>query len=221
MQTLALQLFDAFGERLGCTARDRELLADAALLHDIGYHISYSQHHKHSYHLILHAELLGMTPAEQVVVANVARYHRGQPPEEEAAELRSARSGASRAHQAARPRSCASPMASTAGTWAPCPASRCAGPSARSASRPFRRQKARSLRLELWGASRKSELLAKVAGVPVEIVAPDGGVRAIGARATSPTEQPRQSSITRTASLATGCRCRLRLDPARVPTDRQ
>jgi hypothetical protein len=35
---------------------------------------------------------------------------------------------------------------------------------------------ARSLRLELWGASRKSELLAQVAGVPVEIVAPDGSV---------------------------------------------
>ena len=42
-----------------------------------GYHISYERHHKHSYHLISHAELLGMSPAEQVVVANVARYHRG------------------------------------------------------------------------------------------------------------------------------------------------
>ena len=33
-----------------------------------------------------------------------------------------------------------------------------------------------NLRLELWGASRKSNLLAEVAGVPVEIVAPDGTV---------------------------------------------
>jgi hypothetical protein len=32
------------------------------------------------------------------------------------------------------------------------------------------------LRLELWGASRKSNLLSEVAGVPVEIVAPDGTV---------------------------------------------
>ena len=31
-------------------------------------------------------------------------------------------------------------------------------------------------RLELWGAHRKSQLLAKVAGVPVEIVAADGTV---------------------------------------------
>ena len=31
-------------------------------------------------------------------------------------------------------------------------------------------------RLELWGAHRKSQLLAKVAGVPVEIVGADGTV---------------------------------------------
>jgi exopolyphosphatase/guanosine-5'-triphosphate,3'-diphosphate pyrophosphatase len=33
-----------------------------------------------------------------------------------------------------------------------------------------------NLRLEIWGASRKSKLLADLAGVPVEIVAPDGTV---------------------------------------------
>src|ERR1700749_57482 len=32
------------------------------------------------------------------------------------------------------------------------------------------------MRLEMWGANRKSELLAKVAGVQVEIGAPDGRV---------------------------------------------
>jgi exopolyphosphatase/guanosine-5'-triphosphate,3'-diphosphate pyrophosphatase len=37
-------------------------------------------------------------------------------------------------------------------------------------------RKAQSLRLDLWGASRKSDLLAKIVGVPVEIVAPDGTV---------------------------------------------
>ena len=80
VQRLALQLFDALGARLGCAPADRDALADAALLHDVGYHISYERHHKHSYHLILHADLLGMSPAEQVVIANVARYHRGAPP---------------------------------------------------------------------------------------------------------------------------------------------
>src|ERR671917_2169383 len=37
VQRLALQLFDVLGERLGCEDGDRELLADAALLHDVGY----------------------------------------------------------------------------------------------------------------------------------------------------------------------------------------
>ena len=32
------------------------------------------------------------------------------------------------------------------------------------------------IQLEMWGASRKSELLASVTGVPVEIVAPGGRV---------------------------------------------
>jgi len=33
-----------------------------------------------------------------------------------------------------------------------------------------------NLRLDLWGASRKSNLLSVVAGLSVEIVAPDGSV---------------------------------------------
>ncbi|MDQ8155605.1 MAG: Ppx/GppA phosphatase family protein, partial [Gemmatimonadota bacterium] len=81
VQRLALQLFDAIGLRLGCLPADRAILSDAALLHDVGYHINYQQHHKHSFHLILHADLLGMTPAEQVMVAHVARYHRGSAPD--------------------------------------------------------------------------------------------------------------------------------------------
>src|SRR5687768_3239979 len=80
VQRLALQLFDAIGPRLGLSSVDRAILADAALLHDVGYHINYDKHHKHSYHLILHAELLGMSPEEQVAIANVARYHRGAAP---------------------------------------------------------------------------------------------------------------------------------------------
>ena len=37
-------------------------------------------------------------------------------------------------------------------------------------------RRAQSLRLDLWGAARKSVLLAAVVGVPVEVVAPDGTV---------------------------------------------
>ena len=96
VRDLALVLFDALGGRLGCSKDDREALADAALLHDVGYHISYERHHKHSYHLILHADLLGLTPSEQVVVANVARYHRGEEPKRAAARRSSAASSSKR-----------------------------------------------------------------------------------------------------------------------------
>jgi hypothetical protein len=37
------------------------------------------------------------------------------------------------------------------------------------------------MRLEIWGASRKSGLLAELAGVPVEIIAPDGSVATLDA----------------------------------------
>ena len=172
---LALTLFDALGERLGCdAARIATRLSDAALLHDAGYHISYERHHKHSYHLILHADLLGMSPAEQVVIANVARYHRGGAAEEDAPQLRRARQDAAAAHQAAvgdpaRGRRLRSRPRERGGAT-----SRSAGCSARSASRPWRATGGRTCVSRCGARNRKSALLAKLAGVPVEIVAPDG-----------------------------------------------
>lgn len=173
VQRLALLLFDALGDRLGCAKEDRDALSDAALLHDAGYHISYERHHKHSYHLILHADLLGMPPSEQVVIANVARYHRGGPPKKKhrnygmldkdlrrrikrlSALLRIA-DGFDRGHVSA--------VADLKTRWI------------QRAIRitPVPAKQRTSMRLEMWGANRKSELLAEVAGVPVEIVGPDG-----------------------------------------------
>ena len=77
----ATQLFDdlqrvhAFGER------DRLLLQAAAILHDIGDYVHYSGHHKHSQYLIQHADIMGITPDERAIVANIARYHRKGPPD--------------------------------------------------------------------------------------------------------------------------------------------
>jgi len=58
------------------TPENRILLEAAALLHDVGYLINYSSHHKHSYHLVMHADLQGFTRREVEVIANVGRYHR-------------------------------------------------------------------------------------------------------------------------------------------------
>jgi exopolyphosphatase/guanosine-5'-triphosphate,3'-diphosphate pyrophosphatase len=173
VQRLSLQLFDAVGKRLGLGADDRHILSDAALLHDVGYHISYDKHHKHSFHLITHADLLGMSPEEKVMIAHIARYHRGGAPkarhqtfavlEEEiqqritslAAILRVA-DGLDRGHISA--------VDHLKVRWGP-----------RSVRLTvFPRRGGGTLRLELWGASRKSALLADLAGMPVELAGPDG-----------------------------------------------
>lgn len=175
VQRLALQLFDSIGQRLGCAPEDRRLLSDAALLHDIGYHISYDKHNKHSYHLIEHAELLGMTPAEQIVVANVARYHRGAEPRKKHLNYR----GLERPMRQTIKR--LSAILRVADGFDRGHASAVAEIKVRWMERALRltavpARQAYALRLELWGASRKSKLLSDVAGVPVEIVAPDGSV---------------------------------------------
>ena len=172
VQALALELFDSLGERLGCDASDRAALADAALLHDSGYHISYERHHKHSYHLILHADLLGMPPSEQVVIANVARYHRGSAPKKTHRNFgmldKSLRKRIKRLSAILRvadgfDRGHVSAVADVKVRWL------------KRALRltPLPADQRATMRLEMWGASRKSELLARLAGVPVEVVAPD------------------------------------------------
>jgi exopolyphosphatase/guanosine-5'-triphosphate,3'-diphosphate pyrophosphatase len=80
VRRIALSMFDQLSLPLGLPPEGRDLLAAAALLHDVGYVISYRQHHKHSYHLIAHAHLDGFTPREREIVALVARYHRRSAP---------------------------------------------------------------------------------------------------------------------------------------------
>ncbi len=77
---LALALFDQLQPAHGLGGREREWLEFAALLHDIGVHISHGRHHKHSYYLIKNGDLRGFEPEEVEVVALVARYHRRAQP---------------------------------------------------------------------------------------------------------------------------------------------
>ncbi|NJK60823.1 MAG: Ppx/GppA family phosphatase [Oscillatoriales cyanobacterium SM2_1_8] len=78
---LAEKLFDGTrGVLHDCGDRERELLRAAALLHNCGHFISHEAHHKHSYYLIRHGNLLGFTEMEIEAIANLARYHRKSPP---------------------------------------------------------------------------------------------------------------------------------------------
>jgi exopolyphosphatase/guanosine-5'-triphosphate,3'-diphosphate pyrophosphatase len=77
----AVKLFDDLASRHRLGPRDRILLHAAALLHDIGDFVRYEGHHKHSYYIIANSDLMGVTPAERAVVANIARYHRKSTPQ--------------------------------------------------------------------------------------------------------------------------------------------
>ena len=77
---LATALFNQTRAVHGMTDREREWLEYAALLHDVGVHISYEGHHKHSYYLIRNGDLRGFEPDEIETMALLARYHRGPTP---------------------------------------------------------------------------------------------------------------------------------------------
>jgi exopolyphosphatase / guanosine-5'-triphosphate,3'-diphosphate pyrophosphatase len=86
---LALSLFDQLRplHRLDDTSR-RRLLA-GALLHDIGQFISYRRHHKHSWYVVSHSEVPGLSEGDQRITALLARYHRRSEPRDDHPELSS------------------------------------------------------------------------------------------------------------------------------------
>ena len=73
---LALALFDQTRTVHDLSDRSRELLEFAAVMHDIGTHISYPRHHRHSYYLIKNGDLRGFDPEDIEIMALTARYHR-------------------------------------------------------------------------------------------------------------------------------------------------
>ena len=116
-----------------------------------------------------------MSPVEQVVVANVARYHRGSIPKRKHANFgrldRESRARIVRLAAILRvadgfDRGHVGGVQRVKVRWTDRALRITAVPDPR----------ARVLRLELWGASRKSTLLSELAEFPVEIIAPDGSV---------------------------------------------
>jgi len=73
---LATALFDHTRGWHALTNHERDWLEYAALLHDVGVHISYMGHHKHSHYLIRNGDLRGFDPDEIDIIALIARYHR-------------------------------------------------------------------------------------------------------------------------------------------------
>ena len=82
MASLAEKIFDSLAPFYNLERHWRTLLSAAALLHEVGYHISHESYHKHSLYLVKHSDLTGFSETEKLIIANVARYHKGSPPKE-------------------------------------------------------------------------------------------------------------------------------------------
>jgi exopolyphosphatase/guanosine-5'-triphosphate,3'-diphosphate pyrophosphatase len=84
---LAVSIFDQTRHRHRLDDRAREWLDLAGLLHDVGEHISYERHHRHSYYLIKNGDLRGFEPEEIEIMALAARYHRRGTPKRSHSEF--------------------------------------------------------------------------------------------------------------------------------------
>jgi exopolyphosphatase/guanosine-5'-triphosphate,3'-diphosphate pyrophosphatase len=77
---LADELFVSLQPHFELGDTERQWLAFASRLHDIGFSISEKGHHKHGEYLIRNATLPGFWPEEVDVLAQVVRFHRGKVP---------------------------------------------------------------------------------------------------------------------------------------------
>ncbi len=168
VRVLALQLYDQLGTALECQEGERDLLEAAAILHDVGQVVSYRRHHRHSYDLIMHADRLPFGPRERRIVALASRYHRRRGPrrtDEGFADLPSRDRGAVRRISA---------LLRVAdgldrGHMAVVETLRCVVTDDLIRITALPRYAGADLALECWGATRKADLLAKLAGRTVEI----------------------------------------------------
>ena len=77
---IALQIFDQTQSIHSLDVESRTLLEVASLLHDIGHFVGVSDHHKHTFYLLQAGPIVGLSPLQMQLVANVARYHRKSRP---------------------------------------------------------------------------------------------------------------------------------------------
>jgi exopolyphosphatase/guanosine-5'-triphosphate,3'-diphosphate pyrophosphatase len=173
VERLALRLYDqlatepefAVGRTALSNIASRELLQAAAILHDTGYYISYKRHHRHSYHLIIHSGLSGFRADELSVIAAVARYHRRAMPKMKHPEFR-----ALRPRQRALVKELAGILRIAVGL------DRAHAANVRDVHAGLEDGRlvitalaARRPEAELWGATRKKDLLEKVLGAEIRL----------------------------------------------------
>ncbi len=76
VRELSLSLFDQLQLLHSYGTWERELLAYAALLHDIGKQVNFYDHHKHSAYLVVNSALQGFSHREIALLTLLVRIHR-------------------------------------------------------------------------------------------------------------------------------------------------
>ncbi len=73
---ISLKLFRALQRVHNLSSKYERVLRTASLLHDLGMNVDYYNHHNHSFYLILHSRIYGLSHREILLSAFVAGEHR-------------------------------------------------------------------------------------------------------------------------------------------------
>lgn len=74
---ISLKLFRALQRVHNLSSEYEGILRAAAMLHDLGMNVDYYNHHNHSFYLILHSRIYGLSQREIILSAFIAGEHRG------------------------------------------------------------------------------------------------------------------------------------------------
>ncbi|HWR60890.1 MAG TPA: HD domain-containing protein [Clostridia bacterium] len=75
VEKISLLLFDGSRRLHGYSDRQRLYLQLAAISHDIGKYINIKDHNVLSHNIILNSDILGLSKAELLIIANIVKYH--------------------------------------------------------------------------------------------------------------------------------------------------
>ncbi len=75
---ISLKLFRALQRVHNLPSDYERILRAASMLHDLGMNVDYYNHHNHSFYLILHSRIYGLTQREIILAAFIAGGHRGE-----------------------------------------------------------------------------------------------------------------------------------------------
>lgn len=73
---ISLKLFDGLKMLHDFTENERKILKVASMLHDIGMHIEYYNHHRHGFYLTINSRVYGLSNAETIMAAFLVGMHR-------------------------------------------------------------------------------------------------------------------------------------------------